>query len=170
MRWSVRRRIDERGESSLRLHFDRVGFEVVASIPLRLRQLFTGEERSSPLIQRLFPPAHTDEDLQREHEELLGEMLFERRLASLQAFEETVARAETTGRRRRLDLSPPEIDLWLHVINDMRIVLGVRLGIRNNSWHDSIPNDPQEKKDHFLLGALSVLQEEMLGALGEAEF
>lgn len=170
MRWSVRRKIDERGESSLRLHFDRVGFEVVASIPLRLRQLFTGEDRSSPLIRRLFPPAHSDEELQHEHEELLGEMLFERRLASLNAFEATLERAVTTGRRRRVDLASPEIDLWLHVINDMRIVLGVRLGIRNNSWHEEIPSDPDERRDHFLLGALSMLQEEMLAALGEAEF
>jgi hypothetical protein len=138
--------------------------KLLKSLRQRLRHLLLDPNRAPKVIDRLFPASHLkDAKAEAEHRRLVGETMFERRLEALDRFEETLKRAD---RHRRLELSAAEADLWLHVLNDIRLVLGTELDIRDNDWRRHPPRSRAEAQSYAFLIKMTILQETMLEALG----
>ena len=109
-----------------------------------------------PSLRRLFPPAYDDEKDERAYRELAADELLDGRRDSLDVL------ASTAGNDL---LTPAEADSWLRALNDLRLALGTRLDVQEDSLLERLdPNDPAAS-GLAVYAYLSWLQEQLVEAL-----
>ena len=130
---------------------------LLGSLPGQLRQLL---DLDDPSVARLFPPAYAeDPDREQEYRRLMKDELLERRLESLALVEATVD-AER--------LTEEELNVWMRVINDLRLVLGTILDVSEDDDPEELaPDDPQASM-RGLYWYLSMLLQAAIEALDDA--
>jgi hypothetical protein len=130
---------------------DRSERAVLRGLARELRELV---EEEDPTVGRLFPPAHPDDpEANADYERLAHDGLVSGRLAALTRLDATVD-AER--------LAPEDVEAWCGVLNDLRLVLGERLGVTEDLYEDDLdPRDPELA----LYGWLTWLQGEVVEAL-----
>jgi hypothetical protein len=127
---------------------------LVASLAGDVRsQLDAGTD--DPSFRRLFPPAYDDEGDEKAYRELAGDGLLDGRRRALELL------AATAGSDR---LSADEADAWLRALNDLRLVLGTRLDVKEEALLEG-PQSPELA----LYGYLSWVQEQLVAALAPPE-
>ena len=108
-----------------------------------------------PMLRRLFPTGyHEDPDRDREYQQLVHDELLAHRLAALATLEASVQADE---------LDEAGLTGWLTALNDLRLVLGTRLGVTEDSY-DDFAGDP----GMALYGWLTWVQGEIVEALSAA--
>ena len=120
---------------------EELGF--LRALPEQLRDVFE-EPEDDPARARLFPRAYLDPTAETEEAEwqaLVGPSLLRERLDALQLITVTLERAELVDDWWQIDLTPDEVQAWLGVLNDTRLVLGTRLGVTEEE-HVLDPADP----------------------------
>lgn len=131
---------------------------VLRGLPTQLRQLMD-DAPDDPAVLRLFPPAYRDRpEHEREYRRLMGDDLRERRLAALAAMEDTVD-ADV--------LTEEQASGWLRALNDLRLVLGTRLDVQDDTFDHELDESDPRAPALALYGYLSVLEEELVEALAE---
>ena len=96
-----------------------------------LEELRGGGDQDAGLA-RLFPAAYDDKEAAEEYDELVRPSLEEGKLGALQRVEAT-AGAERLGKE--------DAAAWLTGLNDLRLVLGTRLGVTEETYADE-PRHP----------------------------
>ena len=131
--------------------------DLLRALPAELRSLLESD-RDDPSLRRLFPPAYENDDAgEDEYQRLVGDELLAGRRRALQLLEETADRE-----RLRQD----EVHSWLGALNDLRLVLGTKLGVSEELYEHGVdPRDPRAR-EHAVYLYLAWLQEELLHALG----
>ena len=135
--------------------------ELLVELCRQSRALLETEDPSSdPAVARLFPAAYQDDPLRNlEYETSLGGAPRFGKLEALDTVERTVnARA----------LSEEEFLTWMGVVNDLRLVLGTRIEVTEESTDENFPAGPQHDAWQ-VYQFLGWLQQEMLFALGEPD-
>jgi Domain of unknown function (DUF2017) len=90
-----------------------------------LTELLDADDEEDPAIRRLYPDGYTDdESASAEYRGLVAADLRSERSARIQ-----VIRAQLPGTGGRVELDAEAVDRWLRVLNDLRLVLGTRLGV-----------------------------------------
>ena len=132
--------------------------DAVREFARELRDLLQSESPASdPGLARLFPPAYPDDPLRNlEFEQAAGNTLLEGRLASVEIVESTVD-AET--------LTEHQLLAWLAVLNGLRLVLGIRLQITEETTEADFQGDEERIGLYFLYGYLTWLESEVVKAL-----
>jgi hypothetical protein len=141
------------GELELRLARDERA--LLAGLAAELRGLLEGEP-GDPSLRRLFPPAYEDEQDERAYRELTGSGLLYGRRAALALL------AATSDRER---LSAEEADAWLRALNDLRLVLGTRLDVQEDTFAEELRPDDPRAPALAVYGYLSWIQEQLVEAL-----
>lgn len=132
--------------------------DVLRSLPAQLGALLDEGDRQDPAMRRLFPPAHLDDaDAAAEFDGFVRDDLTEQRRNALAEMERTV----DAGR-----LSEEELLAWLAVVNDLRLILGVRLAVSEETDPADYAADDEAAGSYALYAYLSYLEEEMVEALG----
>jgi hypothetical protein len=140
-RWK-RFRAGRDGMLTVSLAEEELGF--LRALPEQLRAVFE-ENDDDPARARLFPRAYLDptaETEEAEWQEMVGPSLLRERLDALALITVTLQRAEPVGDWWQIDLSPEEVQAWLGVLNDTRLVLGTRIGVREEE-RTLDPADPE---------------------------
>ncbi len=93
-------------------------------------------ERDDEAVARLFPPAYRDDpDAQAGYERLVRRELVTGRVARLRALEDSAGAERLDG---------AQADAWCGALNDLRLVLGERLGVTEELYERDVdPNDPR---------------------------
>lgn len=137
--------------------------ELLRALPAQLTELLAfGEEKggADPSLQRLFPPAYTDEpELDLEYQRLMGEDLRQHHLEALAVMEATID-AER--------LAEDQLLAWLSSINDLRLVLGTRLDVSEDMGDVELDATDPRSGALALYGYLSWLEEHIIEALATA--
>ena len=123
-----------------------------------------------PVLDRLFPKAYMEpEDVDRdaEYQRLMHDDLLEAKLANLDVVTRTLDRGTVSLRRWTIDLTEDEAAAWLGALNDLRLALGVRLGITEDFDGDIDPSDPQAPALN-VLSYLGWLEENLVDAFSSA--
>ncbi len=141
------------GEVELRLSRDERS--LLAGLVAELRALLDGVPGDRSL-RRLFPPAYDDEDDERAYRDLMGGELLDGRRAALELV------ADTLDRDR---LSAEEADTWLRALNDLRLVLGTRLDVQEDTFASELRPDDPRAPALAVYGYLSWIQEQLVEAL-----
>lgn len=135
--------------------------ELLRTVPRQLRTLLTeGDPAADPALRRLFPPASLeDERLRAEIERLTRDELLAGRLAAAETMERT-ADAER--------LTEEELLAWLSAINDVRLVLGTRLGVTEETTFEdfaALPEDDERVRMYAVYAYLTFLEDQLVEAL-----
>ena len=149
-------RIERTRRGDFRLRLSREERELLRTLPRELGSLLASDP-ADPALRRLFPPAYPDDaEGEAEYRRLMdGELLGGRR-AALRVLEETADRER---------LREDELEAWLGAVNDLRLVLGTRLGVTEELYERELdPRDPRAP-DLAVYIYLSWLQEQLVEAL-----
>lgn len=132
--------------------------ELVRSIPGELRALLLEpEDEDDPALRRLFPPAsRDDEELNAEFERLVRDDLLASRLESLDTLERTLD-AER--------LTEDELVAWLAALNDVRLVLGTRLDVTEETTARDFAGEEPRTRVFAAYLFLTLLEEQVVEAL-----
>lgn len=147
--------VEPAGEGEFRLRLSAGERELLRALPAELVSLLDTDP-GAPALERLFPPAHAeDAEAEAGYRELAGAELLEGRRAALELVE------ETAGRDR---LTADELDAWLRALTDLRLVLGTRLGVTEETYAEEIdPADPRAR-ELAVFAYLTWLQEALVAA------
>jgi len=101
----------------------------------QLRSVLARDASADPAVARLYPAARPDDPLENlEYEKLAHDELASGREKDIETVERTADSAELTA---------DELLAWMRVANDFRLVLGVRLDIKQ----DDRPFEPADLED-----------------------
>jgi len=152
--WNSRRIQRTRdGDYALRLSAEER--ELLRQLPDELQTMLEIEPED-PGLRRLFPHTYEDEQDEKAYQEVVGDELLDGRRRALRVVAET-AEAER--------LTPEQAQSWLTALNDLRLVLGTRLDVKEEElMNDLRPNDPRAP-DLALYAYLSWLQEQLVEAM-----
>jgi hypothetical protein len=135
--------------------------DVVRSFAAQMRALLTAETAASdPAVARLFPPALPDDDVlgNLEYEQQHGDELLLGKLDALDTLERTATATE---------LSDRELTAWLGSINSIRLVVGTKLGVTEESTDRDFAGDEESAGLFELYGYFTWLQGWVIEALGD---
>ena len=141
--------------------------QLLEQLPSQLREVFDAPE-SDPAAARLFPRAYldpTEEEAEAEFEALVQPELLRDRLDALELVTASFSRAVPAGEWREIALRPDDVSAWLGVLNDLRLVLGTRLGISEDERQvaDDDPNIAAYAVYDWLTYLQGELVEQLLG-------
>ncbi len=129
--------------------------EILRSLPGQLREVLAEGDPQDPVLKRLFPSAYLDDpEAAAEFDGFVREDLTAQRMGAIETMERTID-AER--------LSEEELLAWLAAINDLRLVLGVRLAVTE----ESVPGDfvGEQEQPYAVYGFLSYLEDQVVRAL-----
>ena len=146
----------ERGEGGgVELRLSREERSLLAGVVAELRALLEGAP-GDPSLRRLFPPAYDEAEDESAYRDLMGGELLEGRLAALELVAQTLD-------QERLDAD--EADAWLRALNDLRLVLGTRLDVREDTFAEQLRQDDPRAPALAIYAYLSWMQEQLIEAL-----
>jgi uncharacterized protein DUF2017 len=152
--WSERR-IERTGDGDYVLRLAEEERGLLRQLPIDLRSLLEVAPED-PVLRRLFPPAYEDERDEAAYRDLMGDELLEGRRRSLQVLAETAEAERLTGEQAQA---------WLTALNDLRLVLGTRLEVRDGTLLEDLAEDDPRAPELALYAYLSWLQEQLVEAL-----
>lgn len=136
------RPIKRSGDDSFRVNLRRDEREMIRSLIPQLRSLIDDRD---PVAWRLFPNAYQDDpEKAAQYEDMVGSDLRRKRLRALETLESTVD--ETT-------LTEEQLLAWMGAVNDLRLVLGTRLDVDEDSEYEHFTDEV----DRALFAAYMVL-------------
>lgn len=140
--------------------------EFLHRLPGKLRAILKDPDFSDSVVRRLFPVAYRDLQKESEYRELLGDDLRRRKLEAIEVFEEILKTCRLDLHLAAITIAAQHFTACLGVINDMRLVLGVELDIRQEIWEREFdPGDPRSE-NLLVLHFLSYFEEALLEATG----
>jgi hypothetical protein len=136
--------------------------QLLVELARQSRELIGSEDPSSdPAVARLFPAAYRDDPLASlEFETAMGETPRNGKLEALATLERT---AEAT------QLSEDELLAWMGAVNDLRLLLGTRIEITEESTEDDYPEGSPDHDAFGVYAYLTWLEDRILRALGEPD-
>jgi hypothetical protein len=131
---------------------------VLRTLPEQLRALLAdGDPLEDPALRRLYPAAYLDDPAAAaEFDGIVRDDLTAQRIEAI----DTMTRTLDASR-----LSEEELAAWLGAINDLRLVLGVRLHVTEESRPQDFAGDEEREGSYALYSYLSYLEEEIVEAL-----
>jgi hypothetical protein len=152
------RRVTRDRKGRFRVDLPPVERGLLKELPGRLRREL--EDPEDPDLRRLFPPASEDDEaLQADYRSMVGNELLAQRRRAAEVMEKTAAAT-------RLD--EEQVLAWLSAVNDLRLILGTRLGVTDERQDEDLPEDDPRAQAYALYHYLGFLEEQIVEALSEA--
>ena len=142
---------------------------LLRQLPDEMRTLLeSGGGEGDPVMTRLFPRAYldpTEEAAEADWQDLVHSELLQERLAAVDLLTACVDRATEKRNRYEVVLTEDEVHAWLGVLNDLRLALGTRLAITEETDLEAIDPDDPAAPAAAIYGWLTWFQGEMVETL-----
>ncbi len=156
----IGRRVRRTRDGDFAVRLPEVERQLLGTLVAALRASLESDVRAEPALRRLFPPAYADPQ-DGEAESQYQAMVHEELLASRRAALDVL---EATAEKDRLDEA--ELLAWMAAVNQLRLVLGTRLDVREDA--DPVPDEDDPAAPLADIYAyLGVLLESLIAALAE---
>jgi hypothetical protein len=132
--------------------------ELLLQLRAELLSLLTSAP-DDPSLERLFPPAYDDRKQDSEYQRLMRDELETGLRETFDVMEATAGREE---------LSAAEAEAWLRALTDLRLVLGTRLDVREDTFASGLDLSDPRAPELAVYGYLSWLQEALVEAVSAA--
>ncbi|MEX2203003.1 MAG: DUF2017 family protein [Actinomycetota bacterium] len=154
---AIRHRIVRSSGGGFDLRIPRSERNVLRELPDQLRLLLDEGDAQDPALQRLFPSAYPDDPVAAaEFDGFVRDDLTEQRMKAIGTMARTIDSAH---------LDEEEALAWLAAVNDLRLVLGIRLAVTEESEPEDFVGDEGTHGSYALYAYLSVLEEDIVEAL-----
>ncbi len=120
--------------------------------------LLEEESRADPVTRRLFPDAYEDEQDARSFASLVGDELRATKRHSLERVRSHLGRAGNA----RVSLGPDDVQAWLTTLTDLRLAIGARLEITEETMDAPIDSGHPDSLSMAIMHWLGWLQESIL--------
>jgi hypothetical protein len=157
------RRFRRLADGLVQLRLPQTEQEVLASVLPQLRVVLDGGADVAHLRGRLFPPAYDDPELERQFRELVADDLVAQRRAALDQVLTSLEGGRVRGRAWIVHLDDDQVQAWLAVLHDLRLVLAQVIGIETEADWSRDPK--QAEPTELLLWHVGALQEDLLDVL-----
>jgi hypothetical protein len=152
----VSARIERTRKGEFRLRIPGPERDALRAMPDQLRTLLT-EQPDDPTLYRLFPAAYPDDPARdEEYRRLMHDELLEQHLTSLRVMQETVDADR---------LTEEQAVAWLAAMNDLRLVLGTRLDVTEDTFEGDVDRDDPRFPSLAMYSYLGFLEEQLVEAL-----
>jgi hypothetical protein len=149
------RRVKRSRKGGVELRIPEVEREFLRSLGPQMREVYADPE--DPVLERLFPEAYPkDEQRQAEYRLLAQAELMDSHLSAL-------ATLEASADAERLDAE--QANAWMRAINEVRLVLGIRLEVTEEGDERPTSADDPRLPAFAAYDYLSMLQGELIEAL-----
>ena len=157
------RRFRRISDDRVQMKLPHVEKALLASVIPQLRMVVEGDADVEHLRTRLFPPAYDDPQLEGEFRQLVGDDLVNERLAAVDTTLATLNEGQTKARQWVTELDGEQVQCWLSVLHDLRLVLAQIVGITTEAdWDHKVDGS---RPTDLVLWHVGALQEELLGVL-----
>jgi hypothetical protein len=112
-----------------------------------------------PSLERLFPPAYDDRRRDSEYQRLMHDELETGLRETFDVMEKTAGHEK---------LSREDAEAWLRALTDLRLVLGTRLDVREDTFAEGLDLKDPRAPELAVYGYLSWLQEMLVAAVSSA--
>ena len=147
--------IERTPDGDYRLQLSESERDLLASLPAELAARIDADT-ADPDLRRLFPPAYDkDEESEDEYRRLMREELLSGRREALQVLAETAQSERLTGE---------QLDAWLRALTDLRLALGTRLDVTEETYDQEIEPEHPQAFELAVFAYLSWLQEQAVAA------
>lgn len=141
------RLFERRGDGSFRLTLHEQDAKLLSDLATGLAGLLADDAAAGDdVVERLFPRAYldpTEEDSEETWQALVRPDLLGQKLSSLQALVAGLEAAPRDGVWVEASLDDAAVEQWLPALNDLRLALGTRIGIEEDTdLGDLDPDDP----------------------------
>ena len=149
---SKRTKITSAGDGGVHITIDPSLRDLLASLAGQLRELIDDPEaQDGPGLARLFPPASMDDPMEAlGFEQLMGEALRAGK-------RESASVVQATANASHLD--PEQTLAWMRCLNDIRLVVGTRLDVAEDTDFEELFRDPLTEQAAITYAALTELVE-----------
>ena len=155
----VHRPIERTRQGDYRLRLSDAERELLRALPEELLALLAADP-GDPALRRLRPSAYEDDaEAEEEFRHLAGDELEEGRREALRVVAESSARDRLTAE---------ELDAWLRALTDLRLALGTRLEVSEDTYAREIDPDDPQAYELSVFAYLSWLQEAAVEAAMES--
>lgn len=118
--------------------------------------------RADPVIARLFPDAYDDPEQSQSYHDMVGGELQREKLRALSAVSESL---EANG-PATIELTDELVSAWLAWLTDVRLAVGTRLGVTEETMGADIDRDSPEAPAYEVLHWLGWIQESIIERIG----
>lgn len=113
--------------------------DILTDLTQQMRALLKSSESKDPVHKRLFPSAYEDEKDAESFRDMTSGDLTSMKLAALDLVDEAVGRRDKGG----TTLSQKEGEAWVRALTDMRLAIGTRLDVTEETMSvEPKPDDP----------------------------
>jgi len=140
-------KIDRRRDGGATVRFEAVEIAALRDLATQVDQLYAGgvpEHGADPIRDRLFPRAYVDptEDVaETEFQSVVHDDLVRAKSDALTGLLADLDAAADRKGRVSLELGTEELDRWVGALNDVRLTLGVVLGVTEDDDEDDVAPD-----------------------------
>jgi hypothetical protein len=141
-------KIERRRGGGATVRFDGVEIAALRDLASQVDQLFAGgvpEHGADPIRDRLFPRAYIDptaDEAETDFQSVVHEDLVRAKSEAVAALLADLDASTDRHDRVTLQLDPPAIEQWVGALNDVRLTLGVVLGVtEDDAVDDDLPAD-----------------------------
>jgi hypothetical protein len=134
-------------EGSISVRFTDDEAELLRRLLAEMEMLLEAKSPQDPVVGRLFPRAYETNEEEESYQSLVGDELVAAKRDNLRSARDTLG----TEGPAEAELSQDQADSWLALLTDLRLAIGTRLDVTEESLSKDIdPDDPDA-------AALSVL-------------
>ena len=151
---SFQRRLKRTRKGDFELRLPKAERDLLRTLPSQLREVLPTDD---PAVGRLFPPAYRDDpERSEEYRRLVRDDLLTAHLEALEVMEATLDATR---------LTEDQLASWLSAVNDLRLVLGTRLDVTEETYDREIAKDDPDGTAYALYFYLGWLEEQVVEAL-----
>ena len=147
-----------------RLRLDEAETDVLRQLVGELRGVLQGgrTDRGDPVYDRLFPAAYEDAFEEAKYVELIGDDLVTQKIEGLTSVQNALG-----SRATDVTLEGDSLDTWLAALTDLRLAIGTRLEVTEETMSDELDPDAPDAPAMAVLHWLGWLQEGVIRAAGQ---
>lgn len=144
--------------------------EILGRVPDQLRTIVSSEDYLDRSVARLFPPAYHDREMNAEYQTYARDDIRDQKLLQIKLFEESLESSRNVDPHLIIELSEEQVDAWIAFSNDMRLCLGVDLGIDSNDWCIRNSENFRHDQRYILYKFLTHIQLTLLEPIAHEDF
>jgi Domain of unknown function (DUF2017) len=151
----------ERSAAGIHVSLEEHEADLLRQLAQEMSTLLEVDISADPVNKRLFPDAYESESDSDSYRELVGAELHSEKLEALKQLRSTIGESGDVS----ADLSEDEMGMWLRVVNDIRLAIGTRNDVTEETMGKEIDPEDPESAGLLVLHWLGWMQEAMLRAL-----